>query len=120
MSYLKKYSLRLLYTVISILIFLLIVTVFYYNNIVSNNFYKFIKLFIILISIFTNSFLLGKDASKKGYFEGIKFGGIIIIFLLIITILTSKFQIKLFVYYFMIMMVSILGSIIGINKKRSS
>ena len=72
MTYIKKYGLRLIYTIISILISLLLVTCLYYFNIIGNNTYKFLKIIIILFNIFISSFILGKNSISKGYLEGIK------------------------------------------------
>ena len=103
MSYLKKYGLRLLYTIISILLSLLLVTSLYYFNIISNNTYKFLKIIIILINIFISSFLLGKKSIKKGYLEGIKLAIIIIPIFFILTLLVNEtFNLKNIIYYLII------------------
>ena len=120
MTYIKKYGLRLIYTIILIIILIGILTIFYYYDLINTSTYNVLKLIILLISIFLNSFILGKNVKEKGYLEGIKFGLIIIILLLIPTIIMKQLNIKLIIYYSMIISTSILGSIMGINKKKIS
>lgn len=118
MTYLKKYGLRFIYTLGEILIAMLFITLFYYYNLIPDYVFKFLKLFVVLITIFINSFILGKSSEKKGYLEGLKFGLIIITFILIPTIVMLKFQIKLLIFYLIILSTTTLGGTVGINKKR--
>lgn len=124
MTYLKKYGLRLLYTIISILLSLLLITLIYNYNFINQNTYKILKIIVFLLSIFINSFLLGKKSLNKGYLEGIKFSLIIIILLIFLTLIFKlKFKFSLILYYLIILSTSTLGSMIGIsrnnpNKKR--
>lgn len=123
MTYLKKYGLILLYTIISILLSLLLITLIYNYNLINQNTYKILKIILFLLSIFINSFLLGKKTQNKGYLEGIKYSLIIIIILILLTFIFSlKFKLSLILYYLIIISTSTLGSMIGIsnntNKKR--
>lgn len=118
MTYLKKYSLRILYTFILIIILLLLTTTLYYFNIINNSTYKVLKIIIVLISLFINSFILGKNTSKKGYLEGIKFSLIVIPIFFILTILTNKtLNPSMLLYYLILLITSIFGSMVGISKK---
>ena len=121
MTYIKKYGNRLLFTTISILLSLLAITLLYYFNIIGQNTNKVLKIIAILINIFISSFILGKNTIKKGYLEGIKLALIIIPIFIIISLLTSsKIEIKAILYYMIILITSILGSMIGINKRKES
>ena len=112
MTYLKKYGLRLLYTFLVIIISLLLINTLYYFNIINNNLYKVLKIIPILISIFINAYILGKNTDQKGYLEGLK---------LSITLITKQpLKLKVILYYLIIGITSILGSMIGINKKKDS
>lgn len=119
MTYLKRYGLSLIYVIISIIVMLGILALFYYYDFINNSTYNILKLVMLLLSIFINSFLLGNKVIEKGYLEGIKFGIIVIILLLIPTIIMKKLQVKLFIYYAMIIITSVLGSMIGISKKKN-
>ena len=113
-----KYIKRLSYSIIFVLIGVFILTIFNYYNITSDRTFSFLELITLLVVILIQSFYLGKKANNKGYLEGIKFGLIIIFSFLLYTLNNSSFHIFLLLYYFMILAVSILGSIIGINVKK--
>jgi len=117
MAYLKKYGLGLAYTIGGIIISLLVVTIFYYFDIISNQVYQFFKLFIVLINIFVGSFMLGKRSTKNGYLEGIKFGAIILSLMFVPTIIMAQFKIRLLIYYSTIVFTSTLGGMVGISRK---
>ena len=113
--YLKYFSILL----ISIIIPIFILTIFNYFEIINNT--NILKLIITLISIFINSFFLGKNSKSKGYIEGLKFGIIFIIFITLINlILVNEFSLKIIIYYILILITSITGSTIGINKKNDA
>jgi putative membrane protein (TIGR04086 family) len=62
----------------------------------------------------------GKKASKKGYLEGLKLGSIIILILLIFNLIfIRKFSLNTFVYYLVIIASTTIGSMIGINLRKS-
>lgn len=119
MKYLKKYIITYLITSLEISISCLFLTILYYFDIIADYYFPFLLLLSTILCLFFNSFLLGKSCSKKGYFEGLKLGSCFSITLLTISIITSKFTWKLLLYYFIIIITSILGSIIGINKKKT-
>lgn len=120
MTFILKYGKRLVFTIISIFILMLILTCFYYYDYISEDTYNFFKFWILMFSIFGNSFILGKQSSKKGYIEGVRFGSLIIIILFISTLIFFKFRLRYLFYYIIILMISVLGSIIGINRKKVS
>lgn len=114
-NYLKYFSILL----ISIIIPIFILTIFNYFEIINNT--NILKLIITLISIFINSFFLGKNSKSKGYIEGLKFGIIFIIFITLFNlILVNKFSLKIIIYYLLILITSMVGSTIGINKKNDA
>ena len=113
--YLKYFSILL----ISIIIPIFILTIFNYFEIIKNT--DVLKLIITLISIFINSFFLGKNSKSKGYIEGLKFGIIYIIFITLFNlILVNEFSLKIIIYYLLILITSMVGSTIGINKKNDA
>ena len=72
----------------------------------------------ILISIFIGSFILGLQSNNKGYLNGIKLGFIFdLIFIIMRLLLRKKFDFLILIFYILILLISILGSILGINKK---
>lgn len=120
MTYLKKYGLRLLYTIISILASILIITTLYYFNIISSGTYNVLKIVILLINIFISSFILGKKATSRGYLEGIKLSIMIIPLLLILSLVLSlSLKPRVLIYYLIIAVTSIFGGMVGISRKKN-
>lgn len=113
MSYIKA----ILFNVLELFVLIFLITILYYFNIINDKTFSILKLIILLFSIFVNSFILGKNTKRKSYIEGIIYGIILISILLILTIILSKIKIKLLVFYPLILITSILGSIIGKTKK---
>lgn len=112
----KNYLIPLGYTFISILLLTLIFSIFNYFNVISNTSFTIIKLFIPIISILIGGILVGKNTLQKGYINGIKFGAIIIVLLFLIALLGFKyFKWGMLIYYFILVLTSMLGSMIGIN-----
>lgn len=121
MTYLKKYGLRILYTFLTIIILLTITTTFYYFNLITNTTYKILKIITLIISILINSYILGKNTISKGYLEGIKLGLLIISIFFILTLITSKsLKLSILLYYLIILITAVLGSMVGINKKKDN
>ncbi len=117
----KNYFMYLAYTFVSILILILIVTVFNYFNLLGSSITSTLKLVIPVGSLLVNSLLLGKKAKKRGILEGLKFGGIFIFVILILNnlILMNSFEIKILIYYVILLISAMFGSMIGINLKKS-
>lgn len=120
MNYLKKIGKFLLTTFISIIVLSFVLTIFYYFDIISNNIYNIMKMIIVIGSLFINSLLLGKNSNKYGIVEGLKLGGIFLIIMIIIKLITnSSFDIRTLIYSLIILLTSSVGAVIGINKKES-
>lgn len=118
MTYLTRYGLRVGYALLGIVGIIILLTTFYYFNIIGEGVFNFLVLVSMIVNIFINSFILGKTATKKGYIEGAKFGSIFVLSFLILTIIFSNFRIRVLIYYFIIMISAIFGSMVGISKKR--
>lgn len=118
MEIIKKYSFRFLYTVLGIIISLLLITTLYHFNLISSNIYQILKLIILLGNILISGIILGKKTTSKGYLEGIKLGVFLIILFTLLTLLTGgDLKLKILLYDLIILITSILGGMIGINKK---
>lgn len=114
-----RYGKCLFYQIIEMLIILLVLSFFYYYHFLSFKAYSLLKIIFLLFSIFINSFFLGKKCSKKGYLTGLLYGLILILLSFGFVLSFSKFHLKLLYFYGLILSSTILGSIVGINKKRS-
>lgn len=120
MTYLKKYGLRLGWAILGAVVSLVAINTLYYFNLIGDGFYKFLELIVVIGDVFINSFILGKASSKKGYLEGLKFSLVIITLLLVSTLLFASFKVKLLIYYLIISITAVLGSMIGISRKKTS
>lgn len=115
---LKKILNSLMWFFIILLCGTLIITILNYFNIMNNKIIFVVKLILPMIAMFISSYRLGKVSDKKGYLEGLKFGGIIIFVFMILVILLDKLEIKSIIYYGILLLTSIMSSMIGINRKK--
>ena len=113
LTYLKG----LLYFLIPFFILLIISTLFYYFDILSNNIFKYFKIIVLLISCITSGIFIGKKSLNKGYLNGIIFSFIIIFIFFISSLFLDGFKISQIIYYLIIIITTTIGSMIGINKK---
>ena len=113
----KKYLISFLYFIITFLIFIFIFTLLYYYDFISNTFMKYVKYIILIISLILGSYKIGIQSNNKGYQKGLIFGSIIIILFIIISLITNSFKISNFIYYLLILIISTIGSMLGILRK---
>ncbi len=109
-----------LFFFIVILISTLFLTLFHYFDIVGTNIISFLKKIIPIVTIFISGYKVGNNSEKKGYLEGIKIGGLIIMIFVILLLLLNQFTLKSLLYYFILLLTSVLGSMVGINKKKAT
>lgn len=108
----------LLIPLISFLIFPLLVSIFNLFGITIN---KIILIIISSLIMFISGFIIGKKSIKKGFISGGILGGIFVILLIIFGLFFKlKFSIGRFIYYIILIFSTMMGSIIGINKKKSN
>ena len=113
----KKYLISLLNFFIPFIILLFIFTLLYYFDIISNNIMKYFKFIILILTILYSSYKLGKESEKKGYQKGLIFGSMIIVLFMIISLITNSFKITNIIYYLVILIISTIGSMLGVLKK---
>ena len=106
------------------LAFLILIVLFssilnYITNL-SGNALNLLNIVLISIAIFILSYKEGKITTSKGYLCGIKIGTMLCSILLIISVLLFIKNIKFstFIYYAILILIAVFGSIIGINKKK--
>lgn len=118
MNYLKLIGKNIGIMLVIILSSTLLVTLLNYFNIISGSLLSIFKIIIIFISFFTGGFLTGKKCTAKGWLEGLKLGVIFSIILFLINLIFIKnIALKFLLYYLILVVCSILGSMIGISKK---
>lgn len=112
----KTYLKALEYISIGILGLTLLLTILHYFNLLGDGAANGIKLFIAIIPIIVGGYIVGKSAPKKGWLEGLKLAGIIIVtFFLVTVIFRLGLGPKTIVYYLIITASSTVGSMIGIS-----
>ena len=117
MNYLKTIYKPLLYLFSTILILNLIITIFSFFNIFSCNITIYLKFITGIVAFIIGGYKIGQKSLKKGYLEGIKLGLIGIIIMIILSIIFKGFKYRSFIYYIVLIISSVIGSMIGINKK---
>ena len=120
MNYIKNLGISLGFIIIFILGLTFIGTLFNYIGLFNNTIIKIVKVIIPILSMFIGGFIIGKKQGKNGWLEGLKLG---LIFLIILTLfnylgLNFSFSIKSIIYYTILLISTILGSIIGVNRFR--
>jgi len=115
MKYLKAFGI----VIIASIVITLISSSLCYQNIISNKTNDVIKIIAIIMPAFISGLYIGKNSTNKGYLEGIKVGSITVLFLLMLSYLgfNNGFSITKVIYYLLIFMLTVIGSIVGINKK---
>ena len=115
----KKFIKPLLYSFGILFVLTFVITLLNYIGLISGLPLKIIKIIIPIVSYFIPGFMIGKNSDKKGWLSGIEIGLIITIILLIINVLfKTETSIYLILFYIGLIIISILGSMLGINKKK--
>ena len=116
----KKYIKTAVSFLISLIILILILNTLYYFNIISLNIFNILRLIISLLIIFLTGRNLGKKVTKNGYLEGMKLGLFIILLFFSSSLLFKvDFSIKVIIYYIILFSISVIGSMNGINAKKT-
>lgn len=119
MSILIKYGKSFLLTLLEIILLTILFSTIYYFEWISTPTFQILKLLSFLLCLFYNSFLLGRVCSKRGYLEGLKLGGLLLLFIFIICFSFDKIHFSLLLYNTIILSTTVLGSMVGIAKKKN-
>lgn len=117
MIFLKKISKSILYTIGSILILTIILTILNYFDIFNGTIVKIFKIINLIISILIGSILIGHKSNNKGWLEGLKFGLIMSVIIFLFNYLGLN-RIN-YLIYIIILITSIIGGMIGISFKKN-
>lgn len=119
MEKLKKIVRPMLMWTISIILYIVVLSVLNYTGLISLA--SVVKINFIAVAVITLIFgiLCGKKTSKKGYLEGIKMGSMIVLIIFLLNLIFYRtFSLYILLYYLVIIVSSTIGSMIGINLKR--
>lgn len=122
MDYLKKIGYGFIYTLGAFLILTFILTLLSYVDVFSMNVVSFVQLFIPIISLLIGGYIIGKRSKSNGWLEGLKFSLLFLVFLLLFDYfgLGVAPKLKNIVFYIIMIVSSILGSMIGINRRKNN
>lgn len=115
-----KYLKVLIYILVPVLILNFILSLLYYFNLIGSGIINYLKLFVVTIAMLIGGIYIGRRTSKNGWLEGLKVGAEVIVLFFIVSYLAfdKGINIKTIIYYFILIAASILGSMIGINKRK--
>jgi putative membrane protein (TIGR04086 family) len=115
----KKFIKPLLYSLAMLFILTFIISLLNYINVISGLPLKIIKIIIPIISYFIAGFMIGKSCDKKGWLNGLEIGLILTVILVFINfLLKNKINILFVLYYLSLNIISVISSMIGINRKK--
>lgn len=120
MNNIKKYLVSTGFTLGSIIIFTILISILNYFELLNDSVINILKLVITAISPLIGGVYIGSHSERNGYQNGIKFG---IIFSIICFILALFFRMISwgFIILFIIAIVfSMIGSMIGINNRKTA
>lgn len=120
MNYLKKVFKPIVFTILFILISLLIITLLNYFNILGYKLTIYLKFILGIIAFILGGFQIGIRSSKKGWLEGLRYSLIIIIPIIIISIIIRSFEYKCLIFYSILIISSVIGSMFGITKNKET
>ena len=116
----KKIAISLIYIVSILLLLTLLFTLINYFNIISDRTMSLFKIIIPIVSLFIGGIYLGLNTKLKGFCNGLKLGLIFIGIMIVLNIIfISNFEFKNILYYLILLITTSLGSMIGINIKKS-
>lgn len=108
---LKNILKQLLRIFIYFLIYSLILTILYYFNLIDEKVCNYLRFIGFIIILYFNSDNLSRKINKNNFLNGLVIGlSIIFIYIIITLIMRQGITIKSFIYYLLILGVSILGS----------
>lgn len=118
MKYLKSITKAIGIMVLMLLISTLFITLFHYFNIIGKKFVTILEIVVPILTLFIGGFLIGKTSEKKGWLEGLKLAFIFLILMILFNYLglRNHLEIKNLIYYLILVISSMFGSMIGINK----
>ena len=114
-----KYLKTIIFEFIILISMMIITTTLYYFNITNNKINNILNIFVFIIVFILSGIYIGKRSNKKFYLEGLKISGInILLFIMFTIIFKLEFGFKNIIYYLLITLLTVSGSILGSLLKR--
>lgn len=120
MNFIKNIGVSFIYSIVSLLVFTFILTFLNYINVISGGFFVFLLIFNMVFSIFLGSFMVSKKCNSNGWFEGLKFGCVFLLFVSLLDYFgfSFSFNLKFLMFSIIILVSSIFGGMVGINFRK--
>ncbi len=116
MSNIKKYIKPAIFFSVSLVAYLAVMSVFHYFGVMKLASVGTVNFVVMAIILFLGGIYMGKKTSKKGYLEGLKLGGVVVVLSFASNIiLVRHFDLYVVLYYFVLAVAATIGSMIGIN-----
>jgi len=106
-------------TILVLLIYNIITSIFYYFNILSSNVIGIINYIFVLLLFLLSGFKIGKRNESKGYLNGFLIGLLITLIFIIFSLISGAFTGKSLIYFISLIVSSIIGGIFGVDKKKN-
>lgn len=119
MTYIKNLGIAFGFIIGSLFGVTLIVTLLHYINWIGSKTLSVLEIIIPLLSLFIGGFIIGKNSKQKGWLEGLKLGGLFLAFLILFQYLGLRihFSVKTILFYALLSVSCVFGSMLGINKR---
>ena len=111
-NYLKCYSLYF----ILLFCYLIIMSIFYYFNIINYKTMNILNYLLNLVLFFILGYKISSLEKKRGYLHGFLISSLLVILFSIICLILSKFSFSSLVYYLSLIISSMIAGIIGVSK----
>lgn len=119
MTYIKNLGIAFGFIVGSLFGVTLIVTLLHYINWIGSKTLSVLEIITPLLSLFIGGFIIGKNSKQKGWLEGLKLGGLFLTLLILFQYLGLRihFSVKTILFYALLLVSCVFGSMLGINKR---
>ena len=119
MKYLKILGKIIGIMVLMLLIFTLLITTLNYFNVIGKSWVTILEIVFPILTFLIGGFCIGKESNQNGWLEGLKLSIIFIIIMMLFNYLglRNHLELKNIIYYLILTITCIFGSMIGINKK---
>ncbi len=101
-----------------LIVYLVIISIFYYFELLNYNVINIISyIFVLLLQSFVG-IKISRIERKKGYLNGFTLGLLITVILSLITLITGSFTFKTLIYYVTLILSTMVGGIIGVPNEK--
>lgn len=116
MSKVKNYIKNISLILLSIIVYLLFISIFYYFEILNYKVVSIINFIVVMVLFFILGFKTSSIERKKGYLNGFIVSSILVLLFIFLSLIFSKLSFSSLVYYLSLILSSIVGGIIGVGK----